>query len=201
MTSFKGTSSLRRIFCSGVLWRKEREGLETSARQPTEKGRKEGHAWFHKDNRRKHVEKKRPFGVSTLLLQFHCSDEYCSQTGPLLYRFSVIVVFDGGPPCFRNFNNCYWSWARCQIFLFLERHTNEAKLLCRWHNLGLGLGLGLGLAPFLPLYRSPDKEQEEKWRGQSTGVGILYKKWLFSKTGVASLAKKKNNNNCADKFY
>ena len=24
-------------------------------------------------------------------------------------------------------NSCYWSWARCQIFLFLERHTNEAK--------------------------------------------------------------------------
>ena len=24
-------------------------------------------------------------------------------------------------------NSCYWSWARCQIFLCLERHTNEAK--------------------------------------------------------------------------
>ena len=24
-------------------------------------------------------------------------------------------------------NSCYWSWARCQILLCLERHTNEAK--------------------------------------------------------------------------
>ena len=31
------------------------------------------------------------------------------------------------------FNSCYWSWARCQIFLCLERHTNEAKgsIQCR----------------------------------------------------------------------
>ena len=26
-----------------------------------------------------------------------------------------------------NSNSCYWSGARCQIFLCLERHTNEAK--------------------------------------------------------------------------
>ena len=25
-------------------------------------------------------------------------------------------------------NSCYWSWARRQIFLCLERHTNEAKV-------------------------------------------------------------------------
>ena len=30
-------------------------------------------------------------------------------------------------------NNCYWSWARCQIFLCSERHANEAKgsIQCR----------------------------------------------------------------------
>ena len=27
----------------------------------------------------------------------------------------------------KNCNSCYWSRARCQIFLCLERHTNEAK--------------------------------------------------------------------------
>ena len=30
-------------------------------------------------------------------------------------------------------NSCFWSWARCQTFLCLERHSNEAKgsIQCR----------------------------------------------------------------------
>jgi len=29
----------------------------------------------------------------------------CSLSGPLLYRYPVVVFFDHGHPCFRNFNS------------------------------------------------------------------------------------------------
>jgi len=38
----------------------------------------------------------------------HCSivlASSCSLRGPLLYRFPVVVFFDCGHPCFRNFNS------------------------------------------------------------------------------------------------
>ena len=38
----------------------------------------------------------------------HCSIvpvSSCSLSGPLLYRFPVVMFFDCGHPCFRNFNS------------------------------------------------------------------------------------------------
>ena len=36
-------------------------------------------------------------------------------------RTSINDIFD------KQCNSCYWIWVRCQIFLCLERHTNETK--------------------------------------------------------------------------
>ena len=48
----------------------------------------------------------------------------------VLLSWSTVSVSNGNLSACRQQsepNSCYWSWARCQIFLCLEWHTNEAK--------------------------------------------------------------------------
>ena len=55
---------------------------------------------------------------------FHCTSKENEKLALVNDDFvTSIRRIDHRPSC----NSCFWSWACCQIFLCLERHTNETK--------------------------------------------------------------------------
>ena len=78
---------------------------------------------------RPHESEKQPFQIprfKSVFEEFQFCDGLVWTVG---LAVEVQLRFQISPePSFHTwFYSCYWRWARCQIFLCLERHTNEAK--------------------------------------------------------------------------
>ena len=75
----------------------------------------------------------RPITLPILNLFYHLlTVKYTTNKDSLMvWAAMTLALFGflriGELTCDSHFNSCYWSWARCQIFLCLERHTYEAK--------------------------------------------------------------------------
>ena len=68
---------------------------------------------------------------------------------------------------------CYWSWARCQIFLCLGRHTNEAK---GQYNAELTLSPRLQVKPLITAIRAITWRCEHRPQQSDVIFGVI----LFS---------------------